>query len=110
PAIRPPISAAAASLIRPTAAWAAIPATGKLTKATVHSSQLLTLKRRGSPLACPGTGVAALPVRLRVALVSVVMGCPRWFRLVFSSGFCFWNSVGGGRVWAVCGRYGGRVE
>lgn len=49
PATRPPASAEAASLIRPTAAWAAIPAIGKLTKPAIHSSQPLTLKRRGSP-------------------------------------------------------------
>jgi hypothetical protein len=47
PTTSPRVSAETASLIRPVAAWAAIPASGKLTKPAVHHSQLLTLKRRG---------------------------------------------------------------
>lgn len=90
PATSPPTSAATASLIRPAAAWAAIPAIGKLRKPAVHSSQPLTLKRR-SYMGCPGAGLAATPVRLRVALVgSVVMVCSR--------GLCSRESVKGGPV------------
>src|SRR6185437_2302336 len=111
PAIRPPTSAATPSLIRPTAAWAAIPAIGKLMKPAVHSSQLLTLKRRGSPLACPGMGRAVVPARSPVALVSVVMGCPQlvfgWYPVLE---FSFRNSVDGGPVCAVYGPDGERVE
>jgi hypothetical protein len=49
-------------------------------------------------MACPGTGVAAVPVPVRVALVSpvsVVMGCPHWYSVLE---FSFWNSVDGGPV------------
>ena len=52
-------------------------------------------------MACPGVGVAAMPVRVRVALVSlvsVVMGCPLGFAWYSVLEFSFWNSVDGGPV------------
>ena len=53
-------------------------------------------------MVCPGAGLTAMPVRLRVALVSVVMGCLCWY----SIGVQFWSQSKAG--W--CERYPVRME